>query len=352
MALMEAGPRIPPLRLPQAPVPGGNRGPKKVFKLDARGYILTYPQNETTKEAVMDRLKAHDLYDDMQYVVVCEEDHHDTEGKHLHVTIVWKKKKTVLRPAEKFDQLALKHGNYQGCKDIFHCIAYTKKDGNWIEWGDEPIDTRAPKKDKGPGKSQLAMKAIDDGRAITGPGGLMFDPELGAHVMFHLNKFLNYKSLKEQADQAALMTELDLEPFHWYAHFGSDFQWSLVAQAIVDNLIPGALRQTRQKGLWITGPTAMGKTMLRTHLMTHVRSWMVPYAHGFMDNYDPTARLMFFDEFIGMKNGPHALRSFEPDTLNDLVDGAPMHLNKKGIAGEMKVRGLFFFISYPSKTLF
>lgn len=78
----------------------------------------------------------------VEYVVVAQEEHHQTEGKHLHVFVMTK---CMIRTQKCrfFDWQGL-HPNIQGVlkRDVENIVNYVKKTQNWIEDGDNPIVVR------------------------------------------------------------------------------------------------------------------------------------------------------------------------------------------------------------------
>nr|QRV62025.1 replication associated protein [ssDNA virus sp.] len=95
--------------------------------------LLTYPQcNDGSKEELLTFLKT--IYNNkIDYIVVCKEDHHETDGQHYHAYI-------------KFSTRAVVNANnltYRGIRPnlekvqttAWKAVRYVKKDGNFIEEG-------------------------------------------------------------------------------------------------------------------------------------------------------------------------------------------------------------------------
>ena len=74
---------------------------KKRFELHAKNIGLTYPQCTLTKEELMNHIREK-LQEQEATIVVCEEDHHETDGKHLHVAIMLEKQLKI-RKEDYFD---------------------------------------------------------------------------------------------------------------------------------------------------------------------------------------------------------------------------------------------------------
>lgn len=98
--------------------------------------LLTYPQCKETKEALMEFIQG---IPNIMCAVVAHEEHHETEGEHLHAWIKFKTtvKITVSRWAHFFDFNGY-HGNYQvvkvHTKSVADTVKYVIKDGDYIVW--------------------------------------------------------------------------------------------------------------------------------------------------------------------------------------------------------------------------
>lgn len=90
-----------------------------------KGWFLTYPQNDTPKESLMDLLKPLG-----SEILVCEEKHEDG-SPHLHAFIKLNTPITHKKAPDVFNLLD-KTGDYQPARSWRACEAYVKKDGCYI----------------------------------------------------------------------------------------------------------------------------------------------------------------------------------------------------------------------------
>lgn len=97
--------------------------------LDGKQFFATFPQNETTKEVAMDRLKEH-FKDNLEYAIVSQEKHKDG-NHHLHITFKTLNRCTY-KKSDCFDFIGDKHGDYKTADK--GAIIYTIKEGDYIEY--------------------------------------------------------------------------------------------------------------------------------------------------------------------------------------------------------------------------
>ncbi len=97
---------------------------RRAFRLHARRLALTFPQNATTKDVAMARILAK-WSGDIKWTVVTQESHQDG-NPHLHIAIVFTKKKDFKRSAFA-DFIANAHGNYQAMKNELDWLKYITK---------------------------------------------------------------------------------------------------------------------------------------------------------------------------------------------------------------------------------
>lgn len=92
----------------------------------------------------MGRLKSLCSY---EWAIVCREDHRDSEGVHLHAVVRCPKRKRWRH--SDLDEVARKHGCYQGCRSLPASVEYCMKDGDYCYDGFDPkeyIESFAKKK--------------------------------------------------------------------------------------------------------------------------------------------------------------------------------------------------------------
>lgn len=118
------------------------------FRLQAKKYLLTWPQcGDLTIEEVVQRVRS---LGDVQYLCVCRENHHDSDGEHLHCFVLYR-----VALEKRGNQFTIDNhvcnvrvvGNKK--EDIRRTIEYVKKDGNFIWEGMEPdMEKKFAKKEK------------------------------------------------------------------------------------------------------------------------------------------------------------------------------------------------------------
>ena len=96
--------------------------------------LLTYPQCTREKEELLEWLKQRG---DILCAVVCKEDHHETDGTHLHAWIKMKTLQKTRNWSSFFDWNGI-HGNYQKVtvnpRSIADTVTYVTKDGDFEAW--------------------------------------------------------------------------------------------------------------------------------------------------------------------------------------------------------------------------
>lgn len=90
-----------------------------------KGWFLTYPQNDSKKEELMEALIPLG-----EEIIVCEETHEDG-SPHLHAFIKLRDP-IVKNTSHKVFNLLSKTGSYQPARSWRCCAEYVKKDGNYI----------------------------------------------------------------------------------------------------------------------------------------------------------------------------------------------------------------------------
>lgn len=110
----------------------------KVFRLNAFGFFLTWPQCPITKEEAAKQLQHKTP---VEKGVIAEEKHEDGQP-HLHAYLKYSKKLNISN-ATYFDLTSEDgtkyHGNYQTAKCSAAVTKYCTKDGNYLEIGNMNI---------------------------------------------------------------------------------------------------------------------------------------------------------------------------------------------------------------------
>lgn len=126
-------------------------------RIQAKGWFLTYPKCEVSKEDLLEGIKGC-LAVVIEEYVICQEKHKDGDS-HLHAFVKYAKK--VEWKADRWD-IGNHHGNYQVAKSWKAVIDYVKKDGDYIS----NIDVNAALGHKAKNKQLLEIspkEAVDQG---------------------------------------------------------------------------------------------------------------------------------------------------------------------------------------------
>lgn len=132
----------------------------KPFRLNCKQFFLTYPQCNINKEDLLEKMINKQFIE--QYVISREK--HEDGNFHLHAYIKYNYKLNITNP-DHFDIDGF-HPNIQAVKDTRACIAYIKKDGDFIE--SVKLDMTTPdgyskrKKDFNEWKQDLELEKLED----------------------------------------------------------------------------------------------------------------------------------------------------------------------------------------------
>nr|WDW25924.1 MAG: replication-associated protein [Canine stool-associated circular genome virus] len=102
--------------------------------------LLTYPQCERTKEDLLEHLQE---IEGICCAIVCKENHHETEGEHLHAWIKYSESQriTASKWGENWDWDGI-HGHYDkvtcSSRSIADTVKYVMKDGDTLVWNCNP----------------------------------------------------------------------------------------------------------------------------------------------------------------------------------------------------------------------
>lgn len=113
---------------------GGRRWTRR-----GKQFFITWPQCPLSKESVQFSLRER-FGDEIEYMIVCQETHKQTGGLHLHCFIIFKETRKVENGdfnIQVVDTTYISH--IEGVRSIKATIKYTKKDGNFIEFGNNPV---------------------------------------------------------------------------------------------------------------------------------------------------------------------------------------------------------------------
>lgn len=276
------------------------------FRVNAKGFFLTFPQTTTTKESAFENLRASPEWERLKWCVISQETHADG-NTHLHVILYYQRKRDIRSPLF-FDFIANSHGNVQALRSVYNAIKYLhKEDKNPIAHG---IDCTAVLKRQSGQAAWVAQQIVEGNSTIAG----LLVEESGFMLM-------NLKRVEyfHQAFTRATSLSRPKEPVTFELSQGGIESASIV-QWLRDNI-----RQTRafkQNQLWISSPPNHGKTSIFMELSEVLSIYWPPISETFDDLYEDDAYdLVVFDEFKGQRSITF---------MNSFVQGGPMVIRRKG----------------------
>jgi len=279
------------------------------FRLQGKGFILTWPQCNEAKEAVLERI-LQQYGEALTFAVVSQEMHQDGTP-HLHAVLSFKAKKTF-SGANCFDSLANSHGNYQTARQLRQSVKYVVKDGDFIAHGITVGEFLAAAESKQSTKATIMALEL----AKTNNLECLNEMDPG-FVMMNLRKLKEY--------QANLQTWMMKPPKTWESLQMESIPALELSPALVKlagwlNKNLGRPRRMRQKQLLLSSPPGFGKTTLKEILREYFRIYDHSDNKWFCD-YDPRRHdIICFEEFKGL-----------PLTLmNKVLDGSIVRLETKG----------------------
>lgn len=285
----------------------------------AKTWFLTYPQNDTPKETVLDRIKEH-YGDDLDYALVCQEDHKDDMGKHLHALIRLHKKIRV-RSWRIFDSFTDgRHGHFETARSVNKTIKYVCKDGNVCSHGRDWKELLKAAKGKKSTRAAVIHQAIAEGKTL-----IEIEKEHGDYLLQHLQKTQYFLDWREESMRTHVVKDV--------AGFvdGNAEDWS---KQIVDwlTLNMRKKRNHRQEQLWICGKTRSGKSHFLMTMMDYYNGYLIPDDGNWYEDYEDSFEFAYLDEYSGCK---------KIGWLNKFAEGGPMTLNRRGRAPKKRARDCF-----------
>jgi len=254
----------------------------------------------------MENLKSHpSLGPILNWAVVAEEKHEDG-SPHLHCLVILHSKFST-RLAKFADSVGKQHGNYQPARNMYNCLKYVTKGGNYLAHN---VDVDLLIRRQGSSLSSVAHM-VKSGSTLE-----QINQEFPQVVMMHFQKIANY---------SAWMNLLDLRKnlLPWNGVV-ADPTAPLATREIVEwiNLNVKKTRSFKQAQLMVIGPPNMGKTGLIELLSASLSIFYIPTEEAFLNDYDDKLYdLAVLDEFKGQK---------KIQWLNQWLQGSPMSIPKKG----------------------
>ena len=105
----------------------------RIYEFRAVRALLTYPQcNEGSIEELLTFLKTK-FNDKIEYIIVCKENHHETDGEHYHAYIKFTTRAVV--NANNLNYRGVRPNIEKVTRTAYNAVKYVKKDGNFKEEG-------------------------------------------------------------------------------------------------------------------------------------------------------------------------------------------------------------------------
>lgn len=286
------------------------------FRLQAKNLFLTWPQCDTPKEDVLERIKSLPNY---SHAVVCRENHKDELGVHLHAFVSLTKQNNA-KGYRWLDDLAGKHGDYKSARNVFASVQYVIKDGDYVFDGFDPVayvaarvnhKSTADSLGKQPSVSSQAAEMIRDGVDL-----FALDDALPGWVLMNKRKaqeYISFQNVKKARLGLKPWVPLDLD------NYERDWEIEIVHWLNENIKKPRAFKQ-QQLYIYSDGPNT-GKTTLVQQLAAYLNIFTLPKGK-FIDGYISGAfDLVVCDEF----KSHHTIQF-----LNEFLQGSQMHLDQKG----------------------
>lgn len=202
--------------------------------------LLTYPQCTRSKEALLEFIQT---LKEAQCAIVCHENHHETEGEHLHAWVKFSSKQRIGRGkwGSLFDWGDI-HGNYAkvtcSTRSIADTVKYVMKDGDTLVWNCDP-------------------------EALMNPGK--------SHVRKYDNEKILNTPMKQLVDEGVINIK-DV----------SAYQRGIAAYKLLDK--PGLKKKCR--GIWLVGPAGCGKSTWAKALGDHLGGFYEKAQNKWWDGYE------------------------------------------------------------------
>lgn len=328
--------------LPDIPPPTNTTGnvfhDGRKFKMRNKLIGLTYPQCPVDPSTMLHHLQGLLSKQDAD-ILVAQEDHKSTEGKHLHVYISASTAITTCN--ERFFDYTEKdcttttttttavaqkvyHPNIQIVKNRVNWLRYVTKGENWVATPGFDVQSTIGEiqKKKTPVTSKIA-NAILKGATVP-----QIAQEYPGFTLLH------YKQVREFAQQAEIDKEVRANKTKWASVIRfegidtttSGFTNARIAGWLNDNVIKE--HKFRMHNMWIKAYTKAGKTTLIENLQDlGLNVLIVDCESGFYDGISDSTQLLVFDEFKAQK---------KITEMNKLCDGSRCRLNLKGSSYQMR----------------
>lgn len=254
------------------------------FNLHAKHVLLTYPQCNIKKEALIYYLLNLFRQWDPTSIIACEEPHQDG-SPHCHAFVVCAKKFHIRDAA--FADIYGFHPNMRSQKGTVSAVRYVKKAGAWALFG---TDLAPEKKNK---TTEVAERIMEGATAIS------LARQYPGYTMSNLARMQYFETqfrLTQRARQLLPLKDLpwaDLTPGQLTLTSKRIFEWLMKNLFVKD-------RPLRSSQLFLFGPPHLGKTTLAQILATALRTYFPCHGEKYWDGYvDGCTELIVIDQFKG-----------------------------------------------------
>lgn len=260
---------------------------RKCLRLQARTFLLTWPQNDTPKETALKRIIDNEWKVPLEWAVVASEKHQDG-SPHIHAVVRFQGRlRTTI--TNFFDFVCEKHGNYQSAHSAKASVEYVTKKGDFVSHHLDVQEYLASKKKI---STEVAKKILE--------GLSLVEVEAMEPGFYMMNK-------RKIEEYHQLVTKRTYKPTLTWTPFGTELiLTSCSSTARVMKWLNTNLFQERPYGakdLYLFGKTMMGKTSLINYLEKYCRTYHIPLYEDWYDLYsDEDYDLCVMDEFKAHKS--------------------------------------------------
>ncbi len=257
----------------------------KRFLCRGRRWFLTYPQSDFDCPSLVEFVRKKVLPFILGGWCVASETH---ESGDLHRHMVFELaegSRLAIRDCRFFD-FEGRHPNIQLCKNWRASVIYLKKGGDFISGG---FDVEACIKKKG--------KLCDEVAHLVAVGGsARVEEEFPGYFMLHKRQIEEYDRYLRQQSEARAMAAPTPPVIEGGDCTEEVFDW---VESALEAISTGEWAIGR-KGLWLVGPTRMGKTIFVNRLAERVPCFFANVREEYVNHFDPNVhRVVVLDEFLG-----------------------------------------------------
>ncbi len=287
-----------------------------VYNFNARTAFLTAPRCDLAKDLVVARAKAK--WPNLKWIVVAMERHSPSTEEnhnpnliptHLHVVLSFSVRKHF-RKSDWADHLFGKHPNIQVPKNLTDVMKYViKDDPSPLE---DPMGTILAVLAKSATKCVSISRMIHDHKSLK-----EIDIAVPGYLLLHL------KAVETYAATVALW-EMQSEVTVRKDFFTTSADPTVVSIAgwLTDAIATDRVRAFREEQLWITAPSAFGKSMVFDLVSQHYKVYTPPMNSDFWPGYSDEYDVIIWDEF----HGSHCRLQL----LNRILEGRPVRIKIYG----------------------